>query len=216
MGTAVMNLLVQMQSALADYRDNWVAPCVEFDGGDPDQLASIEALIAEVEKVAQNETAKIDLVIHLADGKVNDITLRNADEALFGSVIVLDSDVLDKQAGDVCVSDGVHCILSRPSLCRDDSFTMPEVNDAGLSLEIENVIGGLRNYGYRVTAKPLPGHNQEYYENLRDGLRLLERNIECYRRHYGVRGTNTKRIRRMLWRDFPEPCWGVSAPTMRR
>jgi len=84
--------------------------------------------------------------------------------------------------------------------------------DTDIGLRIENAIGGLRNFGYMVTVEPLPGKEQELYEELRDGLRKIESAIEGYRRHFSVRGTNTKRIRQMLWRDLPEPCWGASAP----
>lgn len=81
-----------------------------------------------------------------------------------------------------------------------------------IDLRIEDAVGGFRNYGYRVTSKPLPGREQEYYEELREGLRKIDANIDTYRRHFRVRGTNTKRIRGMLHRDLPEPCWGVTAP----
>ena len=83
-----------------------------------------------------------------------------------------------------------------------------------IGLKIENVISGLRNYGYRVTVKPVLGQEQECYESLRDGLHKIDAAIERYRRHFHVRGTNTKRIREMLWRDLPEPCWGVTAPAV--
>lgn len=91
----------------------------------------------------------------------------------------------------------------------------PSEIDTDISLKIENVVGGLRNYGYLVAVKPLPGREQEYYKALRDGLLKIDVAIESYRRHFGVRGTNTKRIREMLWRDLPEPCWGVTAPINR-
>lgn len=88
----------------------------------------------------------------------------------------------------------------------------PSDVEADIDLKIENVVGGLRNYGYRVTVKPVLGQEHECYEDLRDGLRKIDAAIEGYRRHFRVRGTNTKRIREMLWRDLPEPCWGVTAP----
>lgn len=84
-----------------------------------------------------------------------------------------------------------------------------------MDLKIENAIGGLRSYGYLVTVRPVAGHERDYYENLRDGLRKIDAAVEGYRHHFRVRGTNTKRIREMLWRDLPEPCWGVSAPANR-
>lgn len=92
----------------------------------------------------------------------------------------------------------------------------PSEEDTYDSLRLENIVCGLRNYGYLVTSKPLPGHEQEYYEGLREGLHKVEAAIEGYRRHFRVRGTNTRRIREMLWRDLSEPCWGVSAPTSHR
>lgn len=90
----------------------------------------------------------------------------------------------------------------------------PNEDDTDLSLKIENVINGLRNYGYRVTVKPVPGQELEYYADLLDGMRKVDAAIERYRRHFSVRGTNTKRIREMLWRNLPTPCWGVYAPVV--
>ena len=80
-----------------------------------------------------------------------------------------------------------------------------------LELKIEDTIAGLRNYGYRVAVTPVPGHEQEYYQDLLNGLRKVDATVESYRRHFRVRGRNTKRIREMLRRDLPEPCWGVEA-----
>lgn len=85
-------------------------------------------------------------------------------------------------------------------------------DDTYLSLRIKDAIAGLRDYGYRVTVKSRAGYEQEYYETLRNGLRRIETTVDIYRAHFRVRGTNTKRIRNMLWRDVPEPCWGVHAP----
>ncbi len=124
MGTAVMNLLVQMQSALADYRDNWVAPCVEFDGGDPDQLASIEALIAKIDKAVT--TPKPYLFIHLDGGIVQSLTVRNGHSDDFSGVEVLDSDVNDYSLSNVVIDcDGTHCFSYHPPVTRNDQYEDP-------------------------------------------------------------------------------------------
>lgn len=87
--------------------------------------------------------------------------------------------------------------------------------DTDLSLRIENVIGGLRNYGYRVACHPVPGSEQEYYEDLRDGLNKVEAEVDHLHRHARCRG-KSKRTLRFLHRNLPEPCWGVSAPAERK
>lgn len=80
-----------------------------------------------------------------------------------------------------------------------------------IDLKIENVVGGIRRYGYRITARPLPGREQDYYENMRACLHKIERDADWVRREFRCRSMS-RRTLETLHRWLPEPCWGVSAP----
>lgn len=80
-----------------------------------------------------------------------------------------------------------------------------------LSLKTEDVICGLRSYGYLVTVKPVPGREQGYYETLRDALQRVESTVELLNHHFRCRG-KSKRTLWLLHRNLYEPCWGVTAP----
>ena len=84
------------------------------------------------------------------------------------------------------------------------------MNETDLDLKIEGVLGGLRNYGYCILCKPNPGHEQEYYEHLRDGLRRADDTLDMLRSKFKYRGTS-KAALRSLHKWLPEPCWGVLA-----
>lgn len=83
--------------------------------------------------------------------------------------------------------------------------------ERNIDLVIENLQGGLRNYGYRIDSKPIEGGEVEYADGLRKALSRVDRNAEHYRKVYGLRG-NSKRLRSMLHANDPEPGWGVWAP----
>jgi hypothetical protein len=84
--------------------------------------------------------------------------------------------------------------------------------DTDLSLKIENVMGGLRGYGYLVTAKPVEGQEAEYYMHFRDALLLVEGTVYYLHKNARCRG-KSKRTLSLLHKALPEPCWGVAAPT---
>ena len=82
-----------------------------------------------------------------------------------------------------------------------------------IDLTIENLRGGLRNYGYTVESEPLPGMEAEYADELRKVLKRVEDAAEFYR---GERGRNRHRYRghskallAALHRNMPEPGWAV-------
>lgn len=80
-----------------------------------------------------------------------------------------------------------------------------------MELKIENVVAGLRNYGYRVLCRPVAGSEQDYYEALSACLRRADRAMEYVHKHYRCRGLSKRAIAE-LHRALPEPGWGVKAP----
>lgn len=80
-----------------------------------------------------------------------------------------------------------------------------------IDLEIENVIAALRMYGYRVTANPAHGQEEYFLDHLKRGLFKVYAHIEEYQANFGASGVPLDRVREMLRRDLPEPCFGVSA-----
>ncbi|MDJ0513111.1 MAG: hypothetical protein QNJ62_06675 [Methyloceanibacter sp.] len=90
-------------------------------------------------------------------------------------------------------------------------MTAPLINslDTDLSLKIEDVIGGLRNCGYRVTCQAVPGQEREYYEQLREAMANVDATIDHLHKHARCRG-RSKRTLRLLHKWLPEPGWGIS------
>lgn len=82
------------------------------------------------------------------------------------------------------------------------------MSETMLDLNIENVTAGLRNLGYWVSADPIPGGEQAYYEHLRDGLQKAEKTLEHVHKNARCRGRSKRALER-LHKWLPEPCWGV-------
>lgn len=80
---------------------------------------------------------------------------------------------------------------------------MRHIND-----KIHNLICGFGNYGYVVSARPIPGDEEDFYQHLRVGLARLEANFESNTKELRTRG-KSKRAIAALHRRMPEPIWGV-------
>lgn len=75
-------------------------------------------------------------------------------------------------------------------------------------LVIENLKGGLRNYGYVAISEPIAGHEDAWIEQVRDAVERVESAASSIRRDAGYRG-RSKRLIRRLHQWLPEPVWGV-------
>ena len=80
-----------------------------------------------------------------------------------------------------------------------------------IDLRIEDVVGGLRNHGYLVTAKPVKGHELEYLEDMRDAMQKVDSAVDFLHKHARCRGLSARTLR-LLHIHLPEPGWGVTAP----
>lgn len=79
-----------------------------------------------------------------------------------------------------------------------------------LHLKIENLINGLRTYGYLVTVKAVPGHEEEFYAIVRDGLHKVEDAAQNIAFRTQCSETDADTLAR-LHRQIPEPFWGANA-----
>ena len=84
------------------------------------------------------------------------------------------------------------------------------MDDTDLQLRIENVVGGLRTWGYRVKSTPVFGEEAAYYEALKAGLRRVDAAVDHLHTKGHSRG-RSQRTLRLLHSALPEPCWGVEA-----
>ena len=96
---------------------------------------------------------------------------------------------------------------SKKWLCLDCTRSL-----TALHLKIENLITGLRSYGYLVTVKAVPGHEEEFYAIVRDGFSKVEDAAQKIALRMQRRETDADTLAR-LHRQLPEPFWGANAAT---
>lgn len=77
-----------------------------------------------------------------------------------------------------------------------------------LTDKIENIRAGFRSYGYRIISEPVPGQEQEWYSELRDGLNKLDVEAEAIHERAHCFALNERTLR-ILHTTLPQPCWGV-------